>query len=274
MVIFFDSRDIASFQDTPHSDGGAAEKPPIDFGGPLGYYNTAMRNVVSLVRLARTSLPVAVALTLMPILAAQAAVVAEGTYTISAPERRAIPFRMVLTPTGARIAPAVGETLVFSYAKKSSLVVDAVTRSYFLLPLELVPPLLSAGLGYNPQGLGASASGATKKLLGQTCGEVVVSGRAPRFTLRSWRVADASWSRDYARLESAIGLPWAAADPPPLLVGLPLAGSLEIEGARPYRASWEITRLSRDERLGEDFTVPAGYRMDLERLLSLQGGIR
>jgi hypothetical protein len=36
--------------------------------------------------------------------AASATVVAEGIYTISSPERRSIPFRMVLTPTGARDA--------------------------------------------------------------------------------------------------------------------------------------------------------------------------
>jgi hypothetical protein len=233
-----------------------------------------MKKLSALMPMGAKPLAALVSLLLTGGLSAQAAVVAEGTYTISAPERRSIPFRMVLTPTGARITPGVGETLVFSYAKKSSLVVDAASRSYFLLPLELVPPLLSAGLGYNPQGLGAAASGATKNLLGQTCGEVVVSGRAPRFTLRSWRVADPAWSRDYALLESAVGLPWATTDPPPLFVGLPLAGSLEIEGARPYRASWEITRLFRDDRLGEDFTVPNGYRMDLEKLLSLQRGTR
>ena len=36
-----------------------------------------------------------------------------------------------------------------------ALVVDPASRSYFLLPLELVTPLLSAGLGYDPRGLGA-----------------------------------------------------------------------------------------------------------------------
>ena len=99
---------------------------------------------------------------------------------------------------------------------------------------------------------------------------MVVSGKAPRLTLRSWRVTDPAWSRDYARLEGALGLPWATAAPPLVLVGLPLAGSLEIDGARPYRASWEITRISRDGSLGENFAVPAGYRMDLERLLAVQ----
>jgi hypothetical protein len=177
---------------------------------------------------------------------------------------------MVLTPTGARIVPTGGETLVFSYEQKSALVVDTPGRSYFLLPLELVTPLLSAGLGYDPRGLGATASGATKTLLGQPCSEVVVSGHSPRFMLRSWRVADPGWSRDYARLERALGLPWTAADPPPVFVGLPLAGSVEIDGARPYRAAWKITKLVRDERAGEDFTIPGGYRMDLERLLSVQ----
>jgi len=221
--------------------------------------------------------PVAAAVAALVLLAhptarpARAAVIAEGTYTISAPERRSIPFRMVLTPTGARIVPARGETLVFSYAQKSALVVDDPGRSYFLLPLELVTPLLSAGLGYDPRGLGATASGATKTLLGQQCGEVVVSGRSPRLTLRSWRVSDPGWSRDYARLERALGLPWAAADPPPVFVGLPLAGSVEIDGERPYRAAWQITKLVRDERAGEDFSIPGGYRMDLERLLSAQG---
>jgi len=203
--------------------------------------------------------------------AAGASVIAEGTYTISAPERRSIPFRMVLTPTGARIVPTGGETLVFSYAQKSALVVDPASRSYFLLPLELVAPLLSAGLGYDPRGLGATASGATKTLLGQSCSEVVVSGRSPRFTLRSWRVSDPGWSADYARLERALALPWAAADPPPVFVGLPLAGSVEIDGKRPYRAEWQITRLARDDKAAEEFAVPDGYRMDLERLLSVQG---
>jgi hypothetical protein len=177
---------------------------------------------------------------------------------------------MVITPTGARITPAIGETMIFSYEKKSALIVDTASRSFFLLPLELVPALLSAGLGYDQRGLGAAASGATKKVLGTSCGEVVVSGKSPRLTLRSCRIADPAWSRDYARLEGALGLPWATAEPPPVFVGLPLAGSLEIEGARPYRAAWEITKLSRDEKIAEDFTVPPGYRMDLERLLSLQ----
>ena len=212
----------------------------------------------------------AVALVLTTAQAGSAAIVAEGTYTISAPERRAIPFRMVLTPTGARITPSRGETMIFSYEKKSALIVDTASRSYFLLPLELVPPLLAAGLGYDPRGLGATASGTTKTLLGTSCAEVIVSGKAPRLTLRSWRVTDPAWSRDYARLEGALGLPWATAAPPLVLVGLPLAGSLEIEGARPYRASWEITKISRDESLGENFAVPPGYRMDLERLLAVQ----
>jgi hypothetical protein len=229
-----------------------------------------MRKIIPSLRRAARSLSAAAALMLIMTLAAQAAVVAEGTYTIHAPERRSIPFRMVITPTGARITPAVGETMIFSYEKKSVLIVDATSRSFFLLPLELVPALLSAGLGYDPRGLGASASGATKKILGTSCGEVLVSGKASRLSLRSCRITDPAWSRDYARLEGALGLPWATAEPPPVFVGLPLAGSLDIEGARPYRASWEITKLSRDESLGEDFTVPPGYRMDLERLLSLQ----
>lgn len=202
--------------------------------------------------------------------AAHASVVAEGTYTITAPERREITFRMVLTPTGARIVPAGGETLVFSYAQKAALVVDPPSRSYFPLPLELVTPLLAAGLGYEPRGLGATASGATRTLLGQPCSEVVVSGGSPRFTLRSWRASDPGWSRDYARLERALALPWTVADPPAVFVGLPLAGTVEIDGTRPYRASWQITRLVRDERAAEDFSIPEGFQFDLERLLSVQ----
>ncbi len=210
-------------------------------------------------------------LVVVSVAAAQAAVVAEGTYTISVPERRAIPFRMVLTDTGARITPNRGETMIFSYEKKSALIVDTASRSYFLLPLEIVPALLASGLGYDTRGLGSTATGTTKTFLGTTCAEVIVSGKAPRFTLRSWRATDPAWSRDYARLETAIGLPWATAAPPAVLVGLPLAGSLDIEGPRPYRASWEITKISRDENLREGFVVPPGYRMDLERVLSLQG---
>jgi len=229
-----------------------------------------MKIISSLARRAGILIPAAAALVLTTALAGGAAVVAEGTYTISAPERRAIPFRMVLTPTGARITPSLGESMIFSYEKKSALIVDNASRSYFLLPLELLPPILAAGLGYDPRGLGATASGTTKNLLGTSCAEVIVSGKAPRLTLRSWRVTDPSWSRDYARLEGALGLPWATAAPPLFLVGLPLAGSLEIEGARPYRASWEITKISRDESLGENFAVPPGYRMDLERLLAVQ----
>jgi hypothetical protein len=215
-------------------------------------------------------MPAAVVLVLNTAPACSAAVVAEGTYTISAPERRVIPFRMVLTPTGARITPSPGETMIFSYEKKSALIVDTASRSYFLLPLELVPPILATGLGYDPRGLGATASGTTKNLLGTSCAEVIVSGTAPRLTLRTWRATDPVWSRDHARLEGALGLPWATAAPPLVLVGLPLAGSLEIEGARPYRASWEITKISRDGNLGENFAVPPGYRMDLERLLAVQ----
>jgi hypothetical protein len=221
-------------------------------------------------RAAWGAIPALTAFALLAPVGTHASVVAEGTYTISAPERRSIPFRMVLTPTGARIAPTVGETLVLSYAQKSALVLDARSRSYFPVPLELVTPLLAAGLGYEPRSLGATASGATKTLLGQACSEVVVSGGSPRFTLRSWRVSDSGWSSDYARLERALGLPWTVADPPPVFVGLPLAGSLEIEGARPYRASWQITKLVRDDRAGEDFSIPDGYRIDVERLLSVQ----
>ena len=177
---------------------------------------------------------------------------------------------MVLTPTGARITPERGETMIFSYEKKSALIVDTASRSYFLLPLELVPPLLASGLGYDTRGLGATASGTTKPLLGTPCAEVTVSGKAPRLTMRSWRATDPGWSRDYARLEGALGLPWATTAPPPVLVGLPLSGSLDIEGSRPYRASWEFTKITHDENVHEGFAVPPGYRMDLERLLSLQ----
>ena len=224
-----------------------------------------------ILRLTRKSIPLAGSLLLLSAPAAHAAIVAEGTYTISAPEHRAIPFRMVLTATGARITPNRGETMVFSYEKKSALIVDSTSRSYFLLPLELVPSLLASGLGYDPRSLGATATGTTKTVLGTSCAEVIVKGKAPRFTLRSWRVTDQTWSREYARLESALGLPWATADPPPVLVGLPLAGSLDIAGDRPYRATWEITKLSRDENQHEDFAVPKGYQMDLGRLISLQG---
>jgi hypothetical protein len=229
-----------------------------------------MHKNISLARRAGIWIPSAAALVLTTALAGSAAVVAEGTYTISTPEHRAVPFRMVLTPTGARITPNRGETMIFSYEKKSALIVDTASRSYFLLPLELVPPLLASGLGYDPRGLGTTASGTTKMFLGTSCAEVIVSGKAPRLTLRSWRVTDPAWSRDYARLEGALGLPWATAAPPLVLVGLPLAGSLEIEGGRPYRASWEITKISRDESLDENFAVPPGYRMDLERLLAVQ----
>lgn len=233
-------------------------------------YLRLMGIVSAALALLARAFPALVAAALLPPLAAHAAVVVEGTYSITEPERRAVPFRLILTPTGARLTPAAGETLVFSYEKKSALVVDGASRSYFLLPLELVPALLAAGLGYDPRGLGAAVSGATRKLLGTSCEEVVVSGRAPRFTLRSCRVADPGWSRDYARLEGALGLPWAAATPPLVFVGLPLAGSVSIEGPRPYRASWEITKLAHDGTAGEDFTVPPGYRLDLERILSLQ----
>jgi hypothetical protein len=221
----------------------------------------------------RTAALLAAAGFLLPLSApaARAAVVAEGTYTITAPERRTIPFKMVVTPTGARIAPAVGETLVFSYEQRSALVLDAPGRSYFLLPLEFVPPLLSAGIGYDPRALGATASGATKTLLGHPCSEVVVSGRNPKLTMRSWRVTDAVWSRDYARLEGALGLPWTNPAPPAVFVGFPLAGTIDVEGARPYHASWLVTRLAHDEGATEGFAVPSGYQMDLERLLSLQG---
>ena len=229
-----------------------------------------MDAMAALISFAKRSIPAAIFLVPVGVPPAQAAIVAEGIYTISAPERRAIPFRMVLTPTGARITPHPGETMIFSYEKKSALIVDTASSSYFLLPLELVPPILAAGLGYDPRGLGATASGTTRNLLGNSCAEVIVSGKAPRLTLRSWRVTDPAWSRDYARLEGALGLPWATTAPPLVLVGLPLAGTLEIEGARPYRASWEITKISRDESLGEGFVVPPGYRMDLERLLSVQ----
>jgi hypothetical protein len=203
---------------------------------------------------------------------ARAAVVAEGVYTVLAPEKTAVAFRLVLTADGARLAPARGETLAFSYAQKSALVIDRASQSYFLLPLEMVPPLLTEGLGYNPRGLGATASGRTKKLLGFTCSEVLVSGSSPKVAVSSWRVSDPSWSREYALLERSLALPWTAANPPAVFLGIPLAGSIEIQGRNPYKASWVINKLSRDGKATEDFTIPAGYRMDMERLMSVQGG--
>lgn len=242
----------------------------VDIWRRVSYLGTTM-NCHHFARRLGKSIPSALALVLITALAGRAAVVAEGTYTISAPERRAIPFRMVITPTGARITPSQGETMIFSYEKKSALIVDNVSHSYFLLPLELFPPLLASGLGYDPRSLGSTATGTTRMFLGTSCAEVIVSGRTPRFTLRSWRVTDPAWSRDYARLEGALGLPWATAAPPLALVGLPLAGSIDIEGARPYHATWEITKLAHDASLGENFAVPPGYLMDLGRLLSVQG---
>ena len=47
-------------------------------------------------------------------------------------------------------------------------------------------------------------------------------------------------------------------------------GSVIIEGARPYRAVWEFTKITQDSAAREDFSVPPGYRLDLERLLTLQ----
>lgn len=201
-----------------------------------------------------------------------AAVVAEGTYTVIAPEKRTIPFRMVLTERGARIVPAEGETLAFSYAEKAALVLNGADKSYFLLPLDLVPPLLAEGFGYDSRALGAMASGSKKKLLGVTCAEVVVSGSSPKLTLRAWRTADPAWSREYALFERSLHLPWTTANPPAVFLGIPLAGSIEIQSRHPYKASWEIKELTRDESAAEEFIVPAGYQMDLERLLSLQGG--
>lgn len=205
---------------------------------------------------------------------APAAVVAEGVYTVLAPEKTSVAFRLILTPDGARIAPSKGETLAFSYAQKSALVIDHPSRSYFLLPLEMVPPLLTEGLGYNPRGLGATASGRTKKLLGHTCSEVLVSGASPKVAVTTWRVTDPAWSREYALLERSLDLPWTAASPPMVFLGLPLAGSIEIQGKHPYKASWVINKLGRDERATEDFTIPAGYQMDMERLMSVQGSKR
>ena len=248
----------------------SAAAVPVDFHRRLRYQSCAMDTRAALFNLAKRAIPAAALFILLQALSAQAAIVAEGVYTISAPERRAIPFRMILTPTGARITPDHGETMIFSYEKKSALIVDTASRSYFLLPLELVPPLLASGLGYDTRGLGAAASGTTKPVLGTPCAEVTVSGKTPKLTMRSWRATDPAWSRDYARLEGALGLPWATAAPPPVLVGLPLAGSLDIEGARPYHASWEFTKITHDESAQEGFAVPAGFRMDLERLLSLQ----
>jgi len=243
----------------------------VDIGRQVRYQSPTVILPQFLARAILGAIAVGGGLALLQATPAPAAVLAEGVYTINAPERRTVPFRMILTPSGARITPTRGETLVFSYEKKTALVIDAASRSYFMLPLELVPPLLAAGIGYDPRGLGATASGATRTLLGRSCSEVVVKGNTPLFTLRSCRLADQEWSRDYARLERAVGLPWVGAAPPAIFVGLPLSGRIDVEGARPYHASWEITRLSQDERAGEDFSVPAGYRMDLERLLRIQG---
>ena len=178
-----------------------------------------------------------------------------------------MPFRMILTPTGARLAPAKGETPIFSYEKKSALVVDATSRSYFLLPLELVPrsspPAWARPARPRRRGDGDD----------QDCSEPP----ATRWSSAARRRASpcAPGARP-TRLEPRLRPPRRRPRPPlvhrrpaPVFVGLPLAGSLDIEGAHPYRASWEITKLSRDESADEDFALP-GYRMDLERILALQ----
>jgi hypothetical protein len=202
--------------------------------------------------------------------AARAGLVAEGTYTVTAPDRAVVAFRMVLTRSGARIVETPGDTLAVSYAKATALLLDARGRSYVPLPLGLVPPLLAEGLGYDPGRLGFTATGATKRLLGHDAGEVLVTGTSPRLSVRAWRVADGAFGDEYALFERALGMPWTTGAPPAVFTGLPLAGSVEIDGRRPYRASWEITKVVRDDRAVEDFTIPDGYRMDLERLISTQ----
>lgn len=206
--------------------------------------------------------------------ALDAAVVAEGVYTVQSPERASVGFRLILTASGARLIPSAGEILAFSYGEKSALVIDRPSKSYFLLPLELVSPLLAEGIGFDPRTLGATVSGRAKKLLGFPCSEVVVSGTSPKLTLRTWRLSDPSWSKEYALLEGALGLPWTQANPPAVFLGLPLAGSVETGGRRPFKAFWEITKITHDNNVSEDFGIPAGYQMDLQRLLTLQGGTR
>jgi len=210
----------------------------------------------------------------LPPAAAAAGVVAEGVWTVREPEAQTIPFRMVVTDSGARITPAGGETIVLSYADRSALVIDERARSYLPVPLDLVSPLLAQGFGYDPTTLGAAATGRSRRLLGVDCGEVVVSGRSPKLTLTSCRAKDPALSREYAAFERALSLPWAAGTPPAVITGIPLTGSVRIEGRRPYDASWEITRLRRDEKAREDFAVPPGYAINLDRLLSVQGGRR
>lgn len=203
---------------------------------------------------------------------AAAAVVAEGTFSVTAPEPATVRFEVVLTPTGARIVADPGETLVFSYGRRSVLVIDPVESTYFPLPLELLNPLLETVTGYKPDGLGAAASGKTRTILGLRCQEVVVTGSTPPLSARAWRVEDPSWSSEYLLLETALGLPWTRAEGPAVLRGLPLQGQVEVRGRRPYRATWKITGLRRVPDAEEGYAVPRGFRMDLERLLSLQGG--
>jgi hypothetical protein len=236
-----------------------------------------VRDLTRLVRRGRGALrPLALLLTACAAAAAspapvRAGIVAEGTYTISAPERRAIPFRMVVTATGARLTPASGETVVVSYGQATAMVIDPASRTYVPLPLELVPPLLAGGLGFDASRLGTTATGKTKKILAMECAEVVVDGRDPKVALKTWRVADPAWGGEYALLERSLGLPWTAASPPPAFLGIPLAGKIAIEGKRPYRAFWEVTRLVRDDKAAEEFAVPEGYQLDLVRLLQTQG---
>lgn len=201
---------------------------------------------------------------------ARAAVVVEGSCTATAPERSTVGFRAVLTRTGARIVPSRGETLVVNYAKAAVLVLDAATRSYFVLPLDLAPALLAEGLGYDPRTLGASATGKKKAILGHEAGEVVVTGIQPRLTLRTWRLADPAWSAEYALLERALRLPWTAPAPPAIFTGLPLAGTFDLEGRRPARASCEVAKLTRDDTADEGYAAPANWQMDYQRLIELQ----
>ena len=60
----------------------------------MRYLSTTMSILEMILRLTRKSIPLAGSLLLLSAPAAHAAIVAEGTYTISAPEHRAIPFRM------------------------------------------------------------------------------------------------------------------------------------------------------------------------------------
>ena len=141
------------------------------------------------------------------------------------------------------------------------------SRSYFLLPLEFVPPLLAAGLGYDPRGLGARPPARRERFSGppaarwssaakrrvSRCAPGASPTRRGAATMPGSKAPSACRGR--RRPPAGLRRPSRSPDRSTSTAHGPIApvGNHEVFARRAAR---------------REFYRPAGYRMDLERLLS------